>query len=183
MPTITETAEIETDVDTLWKDVGDFRAVSHWHPLVTALNVQGEGIGSVRTANPGTPQEQFERLRSVDMHRHCYRYALERSSLPVRDYVGEFRIEAAADNRSRVVWSAQFELATGADDKTADAVRRFLRAGTEHLKARYRPWIHGESRVIQRELADVDRKARTGSETEPLRNTPPAGAWNDTSSN
>jgi len=181
MPTITETAEVEIDVATLWRDVGDFGSLAHWHPLVTALNVQGEGIGSVRTTNPGTPHEQLERLRSVDAQLHCYRYAVQRSSLSVRDYVGEFRVEPAADNRSRVVWSAQFELVPGAHGQSADAIRQFLHAGTENLKAKYRPWIHGESRIIQRELADVDRKARTGSETEPVRNTPPAGAWNDTS--
>ncbi len=28
-------------------------------------------------------------------------------------------------------------------------------------------------------IADADKKARTGSEQEPVRNTPPAGDWND----
>jgi hypothetical protein len=28
-------------------------------------------------------------------------------------------------------------------------------------------------------IADADKKARTGSEREPVRNTPPAGDWND----
>lgn len=34
---------------------------------------------------------------------------------------------------------------------------------------------------IQKGIADADKKARTGSTEEPVRNTPPAGAWNDTS--
>jgi hypothetical protein len=28
-------------------------------------------------------------------------------------------------------------------------------------------------------IADADKRARTGSEQEPVRNTPPAGDWND----
>ena len=32
---------------------------------------------------------------------------------------------------------------------------------------------------VQRGIADADKKARTGSEQEPVRNTPPAGDWND----
>jgi hypothetical protein len=32
-------------------------------------------------------------------------------------------------------------------------------------------------------LADSDKKARTGSEKEEIRNTPPAGKWNDVASN
>jgi hypothetical protein len=37
------------------------------------------------------------------------------------------------------------------------------------------PWI-------KKGIADADKKARTGSTAEPVRTTPPAGAWNETSS-
>jgi hypothetical protein len=39
-----------------------------------------------------------------------------------------------------------------------------------------------EPRGVEQEIAEADKKARTGSKSEPVRNTPPAGAWNDTSS-
>lgn len=38
-----------------------------------------------------------------------------------------------------------------------------------------------EPQGIQREIADADKVARKGSKEEPVRNTPPAGAWNETS--
>jgi hypothetical protein len=34
---------------------------------------------------------------------------------------------------------------------------------------------------VQRDIADADKVARSGSKDEPVRNTPPAGAWNDVS--
>jgi hypothetical protein len=34
---------------------------------------------------------------------------------------------------------------------------------------------------IQQGIADADKRARTGSTEETVRNTPPAGAWNETS--
>jgi len=37
-----------------------------------------------------------------------------------------------------------------------------------------------EPRGIEKGIADADKKARTGKPQEPVRNTPPAGAWNDT---
>jgi len=40
----------------------------------------------------------------------------------------------------------------------------------------------GEPRGVEKETAEADKKARTGSKSEPVRNTPPAGAWNHTSS-
>ena len=39
-----------------------------------------------------------------------------------------------------------------------------------------------EPRGIEKGIADADKKARTGTAQEPVRNTPPAGAWNDTAS-
>jgi hypothetical protein len=36
-------------------------------------------------------------------------------------------------------------------------------------------------RRVKHGIADADKVARTGSMDEPVRNTPPAGAWNDTS--
>jgi len=37
-----------------------------------------------------------------------------------------------------------------------------------------------EPRGIEKGIADADKKARTGTTQEPVRNSPPAGAWNDT---
>jgi len=36
-------------------------------------------------------------------------------------------------------------------------------------------------RRVKHDIADADKVARTGSKDEPVRNTTPAGAWNDTS--
>jgi hypothetical protein len=41
--------------------------------------------------------------------------------------------------------------------------------------------IGHEPRGIDRTIADADKAARTGSNEERVRNTPPAGPWNDTS--
>ncbi|HEY8507946.1 MAG TPA: hypothetical protein VIL32_06300 [Steroidobacteraceae bacterium] len=38
-----------------------------------------------------------------------------------------------------------------------------------------------EPRGIQKHIADEDKKSRTGSTEEEVRNTPPAGPWNDIS--
>lgn len=43
------------------------------------------------------------------------------------------------------------------------------------------PPLGPEPQGIQKGIADADKRARTGSTEEAVRNTPPAGAWNDTS--
>ena len=37
--------------------------------------------------------------------------------------------------------------------------------------------------TTQPDIADADKRARTGKLDEPVRNTPPAGSWNDVASN
>jgi Polyketide cyclase / dehydrase and lipid transport len=180
--TITEATRIGVDVERLSSEVGEFGALNHWHPLVTACDLQKDARGKLRTINPGTPNEQVERLQWEDTARHCYGYTLEHTSMPVRGFAGVFRLERLAEQATRVTWSVQFELTAEGDERTVDAVRQFLHSGIESLNAKYRPWSLGESRGVQRDIAEADKKDRTGSESEPVRNTPPAGPWNDTSS-
>jgi hypothetical protein len=37
-----------------------------------------------------------------------------------------------------------------------------------------------EPQGVQHDVAEADKKARSGKKHEQVRNTPPAGAWNDT---
>lgn len=37
-----------------------------------------------------------------------------------------------------------------------------------------------EPQGVERTIADADKEQRSGTPDEPVRNTPPAGAWNDT---
>jgi hypothetical protein len=48
----------------------------------------------------------------------------------------------------------------------------------EHTPSRA-PGAKPQRGEVQKGIADSDKKARTGSEQEPVRNTPPAGDWND----
>ena len=52
-------------------------------------------------------------------------------------------------------------------------------SGPEAPSDRSAPWQ--EPRGVQKHIADADKVARTGSSEEHVRDTPPAGAWNDTS--
>jgi hypothetical protein len=44
------------------------------------------------------------------------------------------------------------------------------------------PTTTGEPRGVLPHIADADKKARTGKEEEEVRNTPPAGEWNEVAS-
>jgi Polyketide cyclase / dehydrase and lipid transport len=137
MPHITETATIPRDPATLWNEIGGFGCVGEWHPLLDSVETFGAGTDVIRIARAKGGGEQIERLQSLDASGRVYRYTMERTSMPVRDYTGEFRIEPADDAASRITWSASFELTAEGDGRAVEAVRKFLHAGTESLKSRY----------------------------------------------
>lgn len=66
--------------------------------------------------------------------------------------------------------------AAGRRSLTGDPDRTSGPAAPDELAS---PWQ--EPRGIEKDIADADKVARTGSKDEPVRDTPPAGAWNDTS--
>ena len=143
MPRITETATIGLDADTLWNEVGSFGSVGDWHPLLDSVDVFGEGTGAMRIAHPRQGAAQAERLQTLDPARHLYRYSMEKTSMPVCEYMGEFRIDPAGDTASTIIWSAQFELTADGDGRTVESVRQFLHAGTESLRRRFSEAANG----------------------------------------
>jgi len=138
MLTVTETARLAIDAETLWHDAGSFDALGKWHPMLAEVEMDGDGVGAARVAYKKDGTEQVERLQAIDPGRHRYRYRIEYTDLPVRNYVGEFSIDDSGADASRLIWFAQFEVAEdGNEEKTVEAVRQFMHAGVENLKAWY----------------------------------------------
>lgn len=184
MPRVREIAKVMIGADALWKEVGDFGAVAQWHPRVSSAVVSDDSAGRARLLQFETGGEQRERLTAMHAARRIYRYVIERPGpgLPVRDCNAELRIEKADTQMSRIIWEAQFTLAEEGDDRTVAALRAFMHEGLANIQGKYRPYARLEPDGVDRGIADADKKARTGTVDEPVRNTPPAGAWNETSS-
>lgn len=77
MTEIVETVRVGQPADTLWKKIGGFGAVGPWHPM-------------------------SERLLEFMPEQRFYRYGMETTPMPVRDYAAEFRIEGDSRDASTV---------------------------------------------------------------------------------
>lgn len=136
MPEITETTEIPMSPDAVWRAIGGFGAVGEWHPMLERVELESRGARTTRVAHAKDGSEQVERLLESDPSRHSYKYCMERSAMPVREYFGELHVEPDGADASVVVWSARFDLAAEGDGKTIEAVRQFIHAGLEGLGQR-----------------------------------------------
>ena len=182
MQIVKEAAEIGIDADTLWNEVGDFGSIARWHPHLSSVTVTDEPAGRLRLWLLKTGGEQRERLHAVDTSHRAYRYSIERTNLSIRDGSAEFRVEPIDAYASRLAWEARFTLENEGDRRTVEAIRYFLHEGATSIQAKYPPYAEREPNGVETGIADADKQARAGTVNEPVRNTPPAGAWNETTS-
>jgi hypothetical protein len=123
----------------VWAVAGPFCAIAWWHPAIArceSLTIDGKPYRRLAT----TGKDAFlEREVERDEAGMRYRYAIERSPLPVEDYRSTFRVEP--DGRgSRVVWRADFSVAPGKDEAaTQAAIAGIYETGLNGLTARLAP--------------------------------------------
>lgn len=137
MPHVEASADIPVDADTLWEAVGSFRSVGDWHPMLAQVEVDGDGPGAIRTATTHDGSQQVERLHEIHTTEHFYRYTMEASPMPVRDYVAEFRVQSDTNGNSTIRWTADFETTSDDPASTVDMVQQFLTTGLDQLRRQY----------------------------------------------
>ena len=132
MTKIVETAQVGVPAAALWRDIGGFGAVADWHPMLARVTTEDDGEGALRTAEGQDGMRQTERLLESSPEQRFYRYRLESSPMPVRDYVAELRVEDNGDGTSTVVWSAEFE-PTMTSFRTIEEIDEFLKSGLDGI--------------------------------------------------
>ena len=133
---VVETAAIARDPAQLWQRIGNFASVGEWHPMLSRVECEGEGAGATRSVTGQDRSQQVERLLEVRPEQRRHTYRLEQTTLPVSNYVAEFRVDPDAAG-SRAVWSATFDAAAGREAEAVLLVRGFLKAGLAHLEEIY----------------------------------------------
>ena len=160
MNTVMHAVRLPVRAQPLWAEIGAFGSVGEWHPLVTRVDSEGDSAGSRRTTQDRDGVTQVDRLKDYDGRQFIYRYEMISTTLPVRDYVGEFRVDDNADETSTVTWSANFALAGLSEEdgeRTAERIRAFIREGTEGLRRRFERVAADAHRALNRSSDGASR--------------------------
>ena len=78
-----------------------FGAIGTWHPLLEKVESEGEHEGSRRTAKAKDGSRQVERLQELKPNERRYRYSIESTAMPIKNYVSELRVDDAGDGMSK----------------------------------------------------------------------------------
>jgi hypothetical protein len=137
MPQVQAFATVNRSADSMWRELGSFQGLAHWHPMVKATRGEGEEPGATRSVESRNGVTWVERLLGGDPAQRLYRYEVTSNDLPVTDFHGEFRIREDGPKKCTVVWTAQFDVTSGDEKVVSDAVREFFRAGVRSIEQRH----------------------------------------------
>ena len=126
---IHEEIVIDEGIDKVWRVMGDFGNMSPWFPSAERCSVTGSGIGAVRRLQMPDGgvlfEEQTERLEADH-----YTYKIVGGDVPFSDYSSCFKVVAEGDT-TRVIWTADFIPAEGAEQSAVEFVSVVYRGGLE----------------------------------------------------
>jgi hypothetical protein len=102
-------AEVRGDKEKVWAVIGDWCAISSWHPAIAKCEESSAGGKKVRTLTlkDGALIKETQ-LTSTPLG---YTYSIDESPLPVANYTASFSVEADDDDEDEtaVVWTAKFD--------------------------------------------------------------------------
>ncbi|MDZ7668722.1 MAG: SRPBCC family protein [Gammaproteobacteria bacterium] len=121
MTTVTVSEDIQGKAADVWAAISDFGGIKVGGP-VTSFEIEGEGVGMVRTIGMGGGQV-VERLDLHDADAMVFSYSIinEDCPLPVADYSATVEVSDNGDDTTRVTWTGTFE-PRGASEADASKV-------------------------------------------------------------
>ena len=100
--------EIEAAPEKVWEIVRDFGGVEKWSEGIESCEVEGSGVGSIRTLKMGAVEIQ-ERLEHTDDQARSFSYSIVGGPVPVENYLASMTIHEADGGRSKVTWQGSFD--------------------------------------------------------------------------
>ncbi len=115
---VSMSTELDAAPADVWKVVGDFGGLDSFVEAVESTDVEGEGVGAVRTLNLPEGAKVVETLEALDADAMSLSYRIDESPLPVEGYSSTMTVSELEGGRSKVEWSSTFK-AKGAPDADA----------------------------------------------------------------
>jgi carbon monoxide dehydrogenase subunit G len=125
---VSVTKSVKASAARVWAMVSEWGGTHKWIPGVGPVTVEGDGVGSTRSADldpaTGFAGRISERLESFDENGMTFSYrVIGDSPIPIRDYVAEMKVVSDGTDSASVTWSCSW-FANG-DISEADLITAF----------------------------------------------------------
>ena len=125
--------KLNAPADNVWQTVGDFNGLPRYVAAATKSQMEGEGVGALRTLTLPDGAQIVERLESYDDDAMTLSYSIVSGPLPVADYLSTVKITPLGENRCEVSWSSTFEAAGVSEEAARSAIEGIYAMGFEGL--------------------------------------------------
>lgn len=129
MTTVTVSEDVNASADRVWAALSDFGGIKVGGPI-TSVEVEGQGVGMVRTLGLGGGKV-VERLDRLDPAERVFSYSIinDDCPLPVSGYAATVRITDKGDGTCNVNWSSEFEPKGASEAEARQVVEGIYRGG------------------------------------------------------
>lgn len=125
---------IAASADAVWDVVRDFGGITKWSPGVKSCEVEGEGVGAIRTLSLGGGPPLRERLEARNDAERSLSYSILDGPLPVSGYLATIRVREEAGGSARVEWSSRFEPRGVSEEQVRAILRGVYEGGISALR-------------------------------------------------
>ncbi len=132
---VKRTVDVAASPEAVWKTVGDFCGIAHWHPAIEKCEISKKDGATFRTLSLKGGGTILEKQTAWDDKSKTYSYTIEESPLPVANYKATLSAEPKGSG-SAITWTSTFN-AKGADDaKAASTIGGIFDAGLGGIAAK-----------------------------------------------
>ena len=124
--------EIEATADQVWELVRDFGGIKKWNPGIDSCDVEGEGVGAIRTIKMGGVAVQ-ERLEHIEEATRTFSYSIVSGPVPVENYLASMTIQDA-DGRAKVTWQSTFDPKGASEEDCANLFKGVYEGGIAGMR-------------------------------------------------
>lgn len=118
--------EVDAATETVWDLVSDFGGVRRISADVESCEVDGEGVGAVRTIHTNGIVVE-ERLESLDEKARTFSYSMLDGPIPFKNYIAHVTLDEAGPNRTKIRWAGSFEPAGMPEEQLEQLVQGIYR--------------------------------------------------------
>jgi carbon monoxide dehydrogenase subunit G len=129
MTTVTVREDINASADAAWKALSDFGGIKAGGP-VTSVEVEGEGVGMLRTIGMAGGRI-IERLDRHDSDARVFSYSIVNDDcpLPVANYSATVEVSPSGDGACEVTWTGTFEPRGASEEEASQIVEGIYKGG------------------------------------------------------
>ncbi len=129
--------EMAVDAKKVWEVISRINGVDQWFPTaIQSCRVEGSGEGSKRYCTMDGGVRLIEQIEKIDAGKMVFGFLIEdNSALPATAIHETMRLRALGDNRTELVWSAEYQPRADMPGAMKKMLEEVYPAGIQSLEA------------------------------------------------